>query len=96
MRVESPEIPYASLNTAPPAKSPKAGLEYEYWTMWPAPVHNSEFNHIYYNPRLTYEPPLRANGSSFPQMNAANTVNWTKVPADPRPEPGRSCAPSGP
>jgi hypothetical protein len=52
----------------PPAKSPKAGQEYEYWTLWPAPVHNSEFNHIYYNPRLTYDPPLHADGSPFPQM----------------------------
>src|ERR1022692_646729 len=25
----------------PPAKSPKAGQAYEYWTLWPAPAHNS-------------------------------------------------------
>src|SRR5205085_10836753 len=67
----------------PPARSPKAGREYEYWTLWPAPVHNSELNHIYYNPRLTYDPPVRADGTSYPQMNAANTVNWTHVPTDP-------------
>ncbi len=66
-----------------PLKSPKAGLPYEYWTLWPAPVHNTELNHAYYNPRLTYEPPVNADGSSYPQMNAANTVNWTHVPADP-------------
>ena len=67
----------------PPAKSPKAGQPYEYWTLWPAPVHNAQFNHIYYNPRLTYVPPVRADGSSYPQMNSANTAGWTHVPADP-------------
>ena len=29
------------------------------------------------------QPPIQADGTSYPQMNAANTVNWTKVPADP-------------
>jgi hypothetical protein len=38
---------------------------------------------MYYNPRLTYDPPLHADGSPFPQMNAANTTGWTHVPADP-------------
>ncbi len=66
----------------PPAKSAKAGQPYEYWTLWPAPVHNAEFNHIYYNPRLTYDPPVRADGSSYPQMTSANTAGWTQVPAD--------------
>ena len=66
-----------------PLKSPLAGKPYEYWTLWPAPVHNTELNHAYYNPRLDYEPPIKADGTSYPQMNAANTVNWTKVPADP-------------
>ncbi len=67
----------------PPAKSPKAGLPYEYWTLWPAPAHNSELNHVYYNPRAQYDPPLNADGTPYPQMNAANTANWTHVPADP-------------
>jgi type IV pilus assembly protein PilY1 len=67
----------------PPAKSPKAGQPYEYWTLWPAPVHNGAFNHAYYDPRLTYVPPVYADGTDYPQMNAANTVNWTHVPADP-------------
>ncbi|TMH37621.1 MAG: hypothetical protein E6H66_02045, partial [Betaproteobacteria bacterium] len=56
---------------------------YEYWTLWPAPVHNTELNHSYYNPRLTYDPPAHDDGSPYAQMNAANTVNWTRVPADP-------------
>ncbi len=66
-----------------PTRSPKAGKPYEYWTLWPAPVHNTELNRAYYNPRITYQPPVRADGSSYPQMNAANTINWTHVQADP-------------
>ncbi|HXX83797.1 MAG TPA: PilC/PilY family type IV pilus protein [Casimicrobiaceae bacterium] len=66
-----------------PGKSPLAGNPYAYWQLWPAPAHNTELNHAYYNPRLTYDPPVYADGTSYPQMNAANTVNWTKVPADP-------------
>jgi type IV pilus assembly protein PilY1 len=66
-----------------PNMSPLAGKPYEYWTLWPAPVHNSELNHNYYNPRLNYDPPAFADGTSYPQMNAANTANWTHVPADP-------------
>src|ERR1700687_4194716 len=58
--------------------SPKAGQPYEYWTLWPAPAHNSELNKVYYNPRLTYDPPVNADGTSYPQMNV-----WTRVPADP-------------
>ena len=67
----------------PPAKSPKAGNVYEYWSLWPAPAHNSELNHLYYNPRITYDPPVDSAGVSYPQMNAANTANWTHVVADP-------------
>ncbi len=63
--------------------SPKAGLPYEYWLLWPAPVHNSALNHMYYNPRLTYDPPANSDATSFPQMDAGNTTNWTKVRADP-------------
>ncbi len=66
----------------PPGKSPKAGLPYEYWTLWPAPVHNSALNHLYYNPILTYDPAVRSDATSYPQMTAANTTNWTRVPAD--------------
>ena len=51
--------------------------------MWPAPVHNSAFNHLYYNPRLTYDPPVYSDGTSYPQMDASNTSTWTSVPADP-------------
>jgi hypothetical protein len=53
----------------PPAKSPKAGQPYEYWTLWPAPAHNSELNHVYYNPRAQYDPPLWRGRQSYPQMD---------------------------
>ncbi len=66
-----------------PTKSPDAGKPYEYWTLWPAPVHNTELNHAYYNPRLNYEPPVQADGTPYPQMNGPNTADWTHVPADP-------------
>ena len=63
--------------------SPQAGLPYEYWQLWPAPVHSSALNHMYYNPRLTYDPPVYSDGKTYPQMDAADTSNWTKVRADP-------------
>ena len=50
---------------------------------WPAPAHNAAMNRLYYNPRITYEPPANADGTSWPSMSAANTTSWTKVPADP-------------
>ncbi|HKW81792.1 MAG TPA: PilC/PilY family type IV pilus protein [Casimicrobiaceae bacterium] len=63
--------------------SPQAGLPYEYWLLWPAPAHNSALNHMYYNPRLSYDPPVYPDTSSYPQMDGGNTSNWTKVRADP-------------
>ena len=69
-------------NTAGP-KSPKAGDPYQYWSLWPAPAHNAELNHIYYNPKITYDPPVDATGAPYAQMNATNTANWTHVWADP-------------
>ncbi len=66
-----------------PSTSSESGKPYEYWLLWPAPVHNSAFNKLYYNPTLTYDPPVYADGSSYPQMDAATTSLWKKVPADP-------------
>jgi type IV pilus assembly protein PilY1 len=50
---------------------------------WPAPVHSSAFNRLYYDPRITYETPIHADGTSWPSMNATNTAHWARVPADP-------------
>src|ERR1700682_6517482 len=70
--------PLPGLDMFPAGNSPNAGQPYAYWTLWPAPAHNSEFNHIYYNPRPQYDPPLKADGTPYPQM-----TSWTSVPADP-------------
>ncbi len=69
--------------TTNPTASPQAGKPFEYWLLWPAPVHNAALNKLYYNPRLTYDPPIGDDGNPLPNMNAANTSNWTQVPADP-------------
>ncbi len=69
--------------TTNPTASPQAGEPFEYWLLWPAPAHNSALNKLYYNPRLTYDPPIGDDGNPLPNMTAANTGNWTQVPADP-------------
>lgn len=43
---------------------------------------NNDYNGVYYNPSITYAPPLKYDGSSYPSMTAANTSNWTSVPFD--------------
>ena len=49
----------------------------------PPAVMTSAFNAMFYNPSVTYYAPLKYDGTSYADMNAANTTNWTKVPADP-------------
>jgi type IV pilus assembly protein PilY1 len=67
----------------PAASWPNSLRPYEYWSMWPPAVHNSALNHMYYNPRLTYDPPVDSTGTSYDQMDDAHTSTWTSVPADP-------------
>lgn len=43
---------------------------------------NSGYNSIYYNPAITYTPPLKYDGTSYLSMTSANTTGWTKVPYD--------------
>jgi type IV pilus assembly protein PilY1 len=76
-------VPDANDPTSPPVGWPLAGQPYPYWQLWPAPVHNAAVNALYYNPELTYDPPLDSTGASFPPMNAGNTATWTQVPSDP-------------
>ncbi len=77
-------LPGVAIYPAGPAASwPNSLRPYEYWLMWPPAVHNSALNHMYYNPRLTYDPPVDATGKSYDQMDAAHTTTWTQVPADP-------------
>ena len=85
--VLAPWTLYPGIERYPAGTSPKATQPYEYWTLWPAPAHNSEFNHVYYNPRQQYDPPLDANGNPYPQMDFGTTAGWTHVPADPWAEP---------
>src|SRR4051794_4649206 len=61
-----------------PASSKRSGQLIEYAAMWGAPVHNAAFNKIYYNPALTYDPPVDATGVSWPQMDDGHTSAWTK------------------
>jgi len=42
----------------------------------------SSFNGVYYNPAITYAPPLDSTGNSYKQQNSANTTAWTSVPND--------------
>lgn len=46
------------------------------------PFRSPGFNGVYYNPRISYTPPLYANGTSWPTQNAANTGGWTSVKND--------------
>jgi type IV pilus assembly protein PilY1 len=43
---------------------------------------NAGYNGIYYDPSITYTPPLKYDGTSYPSMSASQTSNWTKVPYD--------------
>src|SRR5690348_2794928 len=49
----------------------------------PAPAHSAGLNALYYDPRLTYDPPVDSTGATYPTMDAGTTTNWTQVPADP-------------
>jgi len=46
------------------------------------PFNTPQFNKQYYNPKLRYQPPVRADGTSYPTQNAAATSNWTNVTTD--------------
>lgn len=46
------------------------------------PYRSAAFNSSYYNPAIRYQPPLYANGTSWPAQNSANTSGWTVVKND--------------
>ena len=52
-------------------------------TYGPPAVMASAFNAMFYNPNVTYAAPLKHDGTTYPDMNSANTTGFTKVPADP-------------
>lgn len=43
---------------------------------------NSEVNGAYYNPRITYTPPKKYDGSDYLSMTKGNTQSWKQVPYD--------------
>ena len=54
------------------------------------PLHAAEFNKLYYNPDVTYDPPFDGTGKQWPTAGAryysqtsANTNNWVNVRTDP-------------
>ncbi|HTS23782.1 MAG TPA: PilC/PilY family type IV pilus protein [Casimicrobiaceae bacterium] len=72
----------ASYPAGPQPTWPNSLQPYEYWLFWPAPPHSAGLNALYYDPRLTYDPPVDATGASYPTMDAGTTSNWSAVPAD--------------
>ncbi|TMH60822.1 MAG: hypothetical protein E6H55_10835 [Betaproteobacteria bacterium] len=59
-------LPGVAIYPAGPQPSwPNSGKPYEYWLMWPAPSHSAGLNAIYYDPRLTYEPPVDSTGATL-------------------------------
>jgi type IV pilus assembly protein PilY1 len=46
------------------------------------PYASADFNRQYYNPKVRYSPPVRADGTSYPELNAGATSNWTAVTTD--------------
>ncbi len=43
---------------------------------------NAGYNGIYYDPAITYTPPVKYDGSSYLSMTSANSSSWTAVPFD--------------
>lgn len=47
------------------------------------PYMSSDFNTIYYNPRIRYRPGVNADGTEMPAQTSANTTGWTAVRTNP-------------
>jgi type IV pilus assembly protein PilY1 len=46
------------------------------------PYMSPDFNKQYYNPAITYLPPVKHDGTTYNSMTAANTSNWASVKTD--------------
>ncbi|HVE50633.1 MAG TPA: PilC/PilY family type IV pilus protein [Casimicrobiaceae bacterium] len=71
-------FPYYATGT-PPNPFPYSWSTIPDWIRaWPAPAHNNALNRLYYDPAITYTPPLRYDGVPYPDQTV-----FTAVPADP-------------
>jgi type IV pilus assembly protein PilY1 len=43
---------------------------------------SNDFNRIYYNPATYYKPPIKSDGTFYPDMTSSATTAWTAVPMD--------------
>ncbi len=43
------------------------------------PFNSADFNRQYYDPKVRYLPPVKADGTSYNSQTSANTEGWTKV-----------------
>jgi len=46
------------------------------------PFASADFNKQYYNPKVRYLPPVKADGTSYASQTATQTGNWTSVTTD--------------
>ncbi|SFC46234.1 pilus assembly protein [Massilia yuzhufengensis] len=46
------------------------------------PFASPDFNRQYYDPRVRYSPPVKADGSSYASQDRTTTTNWTSVTTD--------------
>ena len=64
-------------------------MDYNYLPDWVAGYtainavfYNARFNGLAYDPAVTYTPPVRYDGTSFPSMTSSYTNNFQRVPVD--------------
>jgi type IV pilus assembly protein PilY1 len=77
----APNVPYPRYAVGTPAYS--ASSIPDWLRAWPAPAHSNALNRLYYDPSITYLPPLNFDGTPFPSQDKTVTVNWTSVMTDP-------------
>lgn len=46
------------------------------------PFASAGFNRQYYDPAVRYVPPVKADGTSYPDLDAGRTGDWKRVPTD--------------
>ncbi|WP_413674847.1 pilus assembly protein [Massilia cellulosiltytica] len=46
------------------------------------PFNSADFNRQYYDPKVRYTPPVRADGTSYTSMTRSATTDWTSVTTD--------------